>query len=110
MPAAGATAVAITNSARRKPEVIGKPNRHMFQIICQEHPQIDPRRTLMVGDTLDADMGFAKTNGIKSCLVLTGHTKMAAVENLKTQGKQVNTPDYVLTSLGDIPEWIDGEH
>lgn len=108
MPAAGATSVAISNSARRKPEVIGKPNRHMFQIICQEHPNLDPRRTLMVGDTLDADMGFAKTNGLKSCLVLTGHTKMSTLENLKNQGgKQVcNMPDYVLTSLGDIPKWI----
>jgi len=109
MPAAGATAVAITNSARRKPEVIGKPNRHMFQIICQEHPQIDPRRTLMIGDTLDADMGFAKTNGIKSCLVLTGHTKMAALETMKNQGKQMNNPDYILSSLGDIPKWIKEE-
>ena len=61
----------------------------------------------MIGDTLDADMGFAKTNGIKSCLVLTGHTKMSALESMKNQGKQANNPDYVLTSVGDIPKWID---
>jgi len=107
MPAAGATAVAITNSARRQPEVIGKPTRHMFQIICQEHPQIDPRRTLMIGDTLDADMAFAKTIGIKSCLVLTGHTNGEQVEAMKSQGKQKNMPDYILSSVGDIPKWMD---
>ena len=63
----------------------------------------------MIGDTLDADMGFAKTNGIKSCLVLTGHTKMAALETMKNQGKQMNNPDYILSSLGDIPKWIKEE-
>jgi len=110
MPAAGATSVAITNSARRKPEVIGKPNRHMFQIICQEHPGIDPRRTLMIGDTPDADMGFAHNNGLKSCLVLTGHTDRSQVDILKKLPEQkANLPDYIISSIGDIPDWVAGK-
>jgi D-glycero-D-manno-heptose 1,7-bisphosphate phosphatase/D-glycero-alpha-D-manno-heptose 1-phosphate guanylyltransferase len=40
-----------------------KPNRGLFDRILREHPEVDPRRTVMVGDS-DSDLAFARNAGI----------------------------------------------
>jgi len=40
-----------------------KPNRGMFDQLLSEHPDVDPERTVMIGDG-DVDMEFARNCGI----------------------------------------------
>ena len=41
---------AVATAAGRKPVVLGKPSKFMFEIVQKRHPEIDPARTLMIGD------------------------------------------------------------
>jgi ribonucleotide monophosphatase NagD (HAD superfamily) len=88
---------AITEVAGRKPLVVGKPNRFMLDCIVGKHCDIDFSRTVFVGDRLQTDVKFAKTNGIDSVLVLTGVGK---VEDIDSNPEL--TPNYVMHSLSDI--------
>lgn len=45
-----------------------KPNRGMFDEILREHPEVDPGRTVMIGDA-PSDMLFARNCGIRGVLV-----------------------------------------
>lgn len=50
-------------SSLTEEDIRRKPGRGMFDDILREHPQVDPSRTLMIGDS-DADSGFAANCGI----------------------------------------------
>ena len=41
---------AVATAADRKPVVLGKPSKFMFEIVQKRHPAIQPGRTLMIGD------------------------------------------------------------
>ena len=41
---------ALSTAAGRKPVVLGKPSKFMFEIVQKRHPGIVPERTLMIGD------------------------------------------------------------
>ena len=41
---------AVETAAGRKPFVLGKPNKFMFEIVQKRHPSVQPERTLMIGD------------------------------------------------------------
>lgn len=45
-----------------------KPGNGMFQDILRDYPDVDPNKTLMVGDS-DSDMKFAENCGIKAIKV-----------------------------------------
>ena len=51
-------------SALTEEDIRRKPGRGMFDDILRDYPDIDPAKTLMVGDG-DVDMNFAKNCGIK---------------------------------------------
>ena len=80
----------------RKPIILGKPHKSMFDLIQEEHGKFDLARTLMVGDNYQTDVKFGFNCGISTALVLTGNTKTEDVQEL---GKQ---PDYVLDRLWDV--------
>ncbi|XP_052807882.1 glycerol-3-phosphate phosphatase-like [Mya arenaria] len=97
LPLTGVKVNAIAMAANRAPFVIGKPYRTMFDCVLQTHPDIDPSRTVFVGDNLKADMAFAKTIGVDSTLVLSGvHGYNDVKENSHL------APTYILGSLADI--------
>ncbi|AUG52978.1 HAD-IIA family hydrolase [Thalassospira marina] len=54
------------------PECVGKPYREVFEDILQRHPNVDPSRILMVGDTLHTDVLGGLAVGIKTLLVTRG--------------------------------------
>lgn len=97
MPMTGMMVNAIADAAQRKPAVVGKPHNLMFQCLMKKHPNIDKSRTIFIGDSLQADVGFAKTVGIHSAMVLTG---TGTLEEINDQ--PLFTPEYVLDSLADI--------
>ncbi|XP_045196986.1 uncharacterized protein LOC123551838 [Mercenaria mercenaria] len=97
MPLAGMVVNAIADVAGRKPVVVGKPNRIMFDCILSKHHDIDLSRTIFVGDRLKTDVKFSKSVGIDSALVLTGVSKTEDIidsPELK--------PNYVMNSLANI--------
>ena len=46
----GSMVAAVATAAGRKPIVLGKPSKFMFEIVQKRHPSIKPERTLMIGD------------------------------------------------------------
>ena len=55
-------------SALTEEDIRRKPGRGMFDDILRDYPDVDPVKTLMVGDG-DVDMSFAKNCGIKGVKV-----------------------------------------
>lgn len=49
-------------------DVRRKPGRGMFDDILRDHPDVEPSKTLMIGDS-DVDKEFAKNCGIAFCRV-----------------------------------------
>ncbi|XP_045199065.2 uncharacterized protein LOC123553412 [Mercenaria mercenaria] len=96
MPLTGTMVNAIAETANRKPVVVGKPKRIMLDCILRKH-DVDVSRTVFIGDSLKADVGFAKRVGIDSALVLTGVSGINDIEDAPEL-----TPNYVLNCLADI--------
>ena len=97
MPMTGMMVNSITEAAQRQPVIVGKPNNLMFQCLLKKHPKIVKSRTVFIGDSLQADMGFANAVGIDSALVLTGASTLNQIYE-----KPRFAPDYVLNSIADI--------
>ena len=57
---------------RKQPEVVGKPNPYVVELIQKEHNIINRERMLVVGDRPDTDVLMGNNAGIASCLVFTG--------------------------------------
>ena len=55
-------------SALTEEDIRRKPGRGMFDDILRDYPDIDPAKTLMVGDG-DVDMNFAKNCAIKGVMI-----------------------------------------
>ena len=90
-------AAAVAACVGRVPTVCGKPEPLAMELICAEN-QIDRNRTCMVGDTLYTDMAFANRSGVRSVLVLSGNTGLAAGE--AAQGDE--RPQLILDSVADL--------
>ena len=69
------------------------------------HPEIDLSRTLMIGDTLTADMAFARNARIDCMLVLSGIATEADIEALEGNERGM-CPDYVVSSVADMGAWL----
>ena len=46
----GAFVAAVKTAAGRDPTILGKPQKYMFDAVTAIHPDINPERTLMIGD------------------------------------------------------------
>ena len=99
MPGAAATVGALRFSTGKKPEVIGKPETYMLEMILREN-RLKKEEVLLVGDRLDMDIAMANRAGIKSVLVLS----IATGEQAKNSPKA--KPGLVLNSLAELPAAI----
>jgi HAD superfamily hydrolase (TIGR01450 family) len=75
--------------------VTGKPSTYYAQKVLQKL-RIQPEQCLMVGDRLETDILLGANSGMKTALVLTGVTSIHQIDH------QSVTPNYVLSTLGDI--------
>jgi HAD superfamily hydrolase (TIGR01458 family) len=80
--------------------VLGKPSPTYF-LAALEAVDADPELTWMVGDDVEADIGGAQKHGMKTALVRTGKFRPDAVERSRIM------PDAILSSVADLPEWLD---
>jgi hypothetical protein len=46
----GTVVAAATTAAGRDPIILGKPSTYMFEALTITHPEVQPSRTLMIGD------------------------------------------------------------
>jgi phosphoglycolate/pyridoxal phosphate phosphatase family enzyme len=98
IPGNGCTVKALEYCSKRKAVCVGKPSTTLANLIMQEH-QIDPSRALFVGDRLDTDILFAKANGMKSLLVMTGVTSAQTMVDLERGTEEEPLPDFIAPSV-----------
>jgi len=60
----------------------------------------DPTKILFVGDTMYTDIRLAEESGFKSCLVLSGNTKIEALNTYTID------PDFVINDITELDKII----
>lgn len=95
LPYTGAICNAISVATHIKPIYIGKPEKFIFDTILGRISN-DISDCIMIGDRLDTDIDFGKSNGIDTCLTLAGLTDEKLLE------KSDIKPDFVIKDLGDL--------
>ncbi|XP_042215564.1 glycerol-3-phosphate phosphatase-like [Homarus americanus] len=104
MPGAGAIVKCVETVAERSPVVMGKPSVKMFSSIRDQY-QLDPSRTLMIGDRCNTDILFGKNCGLHTMVVLSGVTEMKDLEAWAASSdeeKHKLLADYYLPQLDDL--------
>ena len=115
IPANGCALEAVTHAvngldgqqSRMQPVVVGKPNKLFGELVLQASGlgHIDPARVLMIGDKIETDIRLAKNCGFKSCLVLSGCSKLDDLKRFDTQDQ----PDYVFNGLFELANFVYGK-
>jgi 4-nitrophenyl phosphatase len=99
VPGCGSIVAAIAASTSRSPEVVGKPESHLFDIAC-EQMQVTAPETVAIGDRLDTDIVAANRLGALSVMVLTGVSTREEIAGFPEK------PDMVFTDLNAILDAI----
>jgi len=93
----GAMAGAIKGCTGREPTLVGKPSPLMVDYIVDKYG-CDRARICMVGDRLDTDIVFGQSNGLLSCLTLSGVTSESKLLSADNPIK----PDYYVDSIAQF--------
>jgi HAD superfamily hydrolase (TIGR01458 family) len=96
----GAFVAGLEFAADTEATVLGKPSPAYFAAALQAL-DAEPQLTWMVGDDLDGDVRGAQSYGIRSVLVRTGKFRPDEVERSRVQ------PDGIVSSIAQLPEWLD---
>ncbi|XP_052463582.1 pyridoxal phosphate phosphatase [Carassius gibelio] len=108
-PGSGSLTAALETASSRKATVIGKPSRFMFDCIASQF-DVDPARSLMIGDRLETDVLFGSNCGLTTVLTLTGVSTLeeALVYRDSQEPQQKDcAPDYVMESVADFLQALD---
>jgi len=97
---AGAFVVGLEYAAQTEAIVLGKPSAAFFTAAL-EALDAEPQLTWMVGDDYESDTVGAQRCGLKTVLVRTGKFRPDAVESSGVM------PDAILSSIADVPGWIE---
>ena len=76
IPGAGSIVAAVRTCSEQRPEVVGKPNPLLVQMVIDD-AGLHPKDVLVVGDRDDTDLESGRRAGCDTFLVLTGVTKEA---------------------------------
>lgn len=89
---------------------MGKPGVRYFEAIRAVHPDIDEKRTLMIGDRLNTDIAFGNNNHIAfTLLVETGVHTMVDVRPLLNSSRKedrILIPSHYSKALSDINKYL----
>jgi HAD superfamily hydrolase (TIGR01458 family) len=97
---AGAFVAGLEYAAQTEAVVLGKPSTAYFAAAL-EALDAEPQLTWMVGDDYESDVVGAQACGLKTVLVRTGKFRPDAVESSGVM------PDAILSSIADLPRWIE---
>ncbi len=95
----GAFVKGLEYSTGKTTTVIGKPSKEFFTAALL-NLNAKASETIMIGDSLEADIAGAQNSGIKAVLVKTGNYNEAELE------KSVIKPDFVIESIADLPRFL----
>ncbi|KAL3843131.1 hypothetical protein ACJMK2_021083 [Sinanodonta woodiana] len=104
IPGTGSIVAACKIPARREPIIIGKPSTYGFTPLQKLH-NLDPSRTLMVGDQCTTDIAFGRKCGLRTLLVFTGVLSKSDLEQLKQSTDsetQEMLPEFCTSSFADL--------
>lgn len=93
----GAVAAMLAYACGHQPIYCGKPQRVFFEELCH-HLSVDPKRCVLIGDNLEADVAGARQMGMTSIVPLTGVTSR---EMLKANLLGL-VPDHVVESMAEL--------
>lgn len=99
LPGAGSVIESVAHASGRKPISCGKPEKGMMDAIRSSF-KIDDKRTIMIGDRLNTDMVFGRSNNLDTLLVLTGIETESNIAKLDKNDQ----PTYFANKLGDLFE------
>ncbi|XP_013401421.1 glycerol-3-phosphate phosphatase [Lingula anatina] len=108
IPGTGVVVAAVKTAAARDPIVVGKPHHPMFDMIAKSF-NVEPDRTVMVGDRLNTDIMWANNCGLHSIMVLTGIATLEEAQHLMTSNSiehQKQIPEFYLDKIGDLEEFL----
>jgi ribonucleotide monophosphatase NagD (HAD superfamily) len=100
----------------REPIIMGKPYRTMWEVLQKEH-NLDPSKSIMIGDRLDTDIAMAANCSLGySLAVLSGVTneeeimrvsKVLENDNFSREDQQAKiVPDFYANCLGDFGHFL----
>ncbi|GAC1319170.1 MAG: hypothetical protein NVSMB25_09560 [Thermoleophilaceae bacterium] len=93
-PGSGAILAAVEYGSGRSAEIVGKPATRLFETALD---RLGDGSTLVVGDSIAADIAAAAGAGLDSALVLSGGTSRSDAD-----GAADPRPTYVAASLGTL--------
>jgi HAD superfamily hydrolase (TIGR01458 family) len=96
----GAFVAGLEYAAGIEATVLGKPSMAYFDAALQAL-DAEPSLTWMVGDDWESDVVGAQRCGLKTVLVRTGKFRPDAVERSGV------TADAILSSIADLPRWLE---
>jgi HAD superfamily hydrolase (TIGR01458 family) len=96
---AGAFVAGLEYAADTEATVLGKPSAAYFAAAL-DALEDEPEQTWMVGDDVEADVAGASAFGLRTVLVQTGKFREEALEQATV------TPDGVIESIAELPEWL----
>jgi len=105
IPGTGSMVAAVSTAAGRKPIILGKPSKFMFEIVQKRHPGIQPERTLMIGDRANTDILLGKNCGLQTLLVGSGVHSLAETrtwEASEDEEERRMVADFYADKLGDL--------
>ncbi|XP_065070452.1 glycerol-3-phosphate phosphatase-like [Rhopilema esculentum] len=106
MPGSGVMVAAVQRASKRDPIIMGKPEKPMIDSIEAIH-NIEPSKTLMIGDRLETDIAFGKRSGMKTLAVLSGVVSLNELEKLKLENDTSDLiPDFFADSVKDLLDSI----
>lgn len=104
MPGTGSIVCAVKTCAGRDPFVVGKPSSYICNVL-KETNNIDPSKTLMIGDRCNTDILLGKRCGFKTLLVLTGVNSLNEVQEWNKSDDptlQELVPDYYAQGIDSL--------
>ncbi|CAF1280254.1 unnamed protein product [Rotaria sordida] len=84
-PGTGSILASVVIASCRSPTILGKPHAPMFDAIRLAFPDVDPKRTVMIGDQVETDIAFGNRQGTTTLLVFSRATREKYLDTLKQQ-------------------------
>ncbi|XP_014208930.1 glycerol-3-phosphate phosphatase-like isoform X2 [Copidosoma floridanum] len=100
-PGPGCLLRAIEAVAGRQATILGKPGPFVGELIKKKY-NVDPARTLMIGDNLNTDILLGKRFGYTTLLVMSGVTTDADLQRLQKDPKNSIVPNFYADRLSDV--------
>ena len=97
---AGAFVAGLEYAADTEATVLGKPSSAYFAAALTAL-DAEPGLTWMVGDDIEGDILGASNHGLRTVLVRTGKFRPDDVERSRIQ------PDGIVSSLAQLPDWLE---